>query len=96
MKAFRTAYQHIKATSLNVLRHSKEKKKRTSAGTTASTTGTTGTTTTGDAPLHLEGTPPADCWICCNKGCTNLIAIAPDKCPICQHDRCENCKPPKT
>lgn len=38
---------------------------------------------------------PADMWKCCQCNDGNLIELAAEKCPVCQHDRCQSCKPPK-
>ena len=32
-----------------------------------------------------------DVWTCCECRANNLIATAPEKCPLCSHSRCHRC-----
>ena len=33
-----------------------------------------------------------DVWTCCSCGASNYDETAPDRCPICSHDRCDSCE----
>ena len=30
-------------------------------------------------------------WTCCQSGDVNTCALAPERCPVCGHTRCEQC-----
>jgi len=61
----------------------------------ASTFSATGSTHQQDAELitsECKSMDNPDMIICCNCGSPNLIALAADKCPICDHTPRDGCK----
>jgi hypothetical protein len=36
-------------------------------------------------------TTRGDVWTCCSCGTANLMANAPERCPVCEHYRCDCC-----